>query len=131
MANPISEQKIDLPYAYTAGAMQRAALNGLREGRLVGAAGGEHVVVPARPFAADGTRLDEAVELPDEGTVEAVTVAHHLEGAPAYALIRIAGATTPLFHRLSEAVEPGVRVRAVWREERTGSILDIAHFAPA
>ncbi|MCW3066000.1 MAG: hypothetical protein JWN32_3172, partial [Solirubrobacterales bacterium] len=95
------------------------------------AAGGEHVVVPARPFAADGTRLDEAVELPDEGTLEAVTVAHHLEGAPVYGLIRIAGATTPLFHLLSEVVEPGVRVRAVWREERTGSILDIAHFAPA
>jgi uncharacterized OB-fold protein len=97
----------------------------------VGGAGGEHVVVPARPFAADGTRLEDAVELPDEGVVEAVTVAHHLDGAPAFGLIRIEGATTPLFHRLSEVVEPGTRVRAVWREERSGSILDIAHFAPA
>ena len=127
----ISEQKIDLPYTYTAGAMQRAALNGLRDGRLVGASGGAHTVVPARPFAADGTKLTEAVDLTAEGTVEAVTVAHHLDGAPAYGLIRIEGATTPLFHRLSERVAPGTRVHAVWREERSGSILDIAHFAPA
>jgi uncharacterized OB-fold protein len=126
----ISEQKIDLPYTYTAGAMQRAALNGLREGRLVGAGGGEHIVVPARPFAADGTRLDAPVELPDEGTVEAVTVAHHLPGRPVFGLIRIQGATTPLFHRLAGEVAPGARVRAVWREERTGSIADIEHFAP-
>lgn len=127
----ISEQKIDLPYTYTAGAMQRAALNGLREGRLVGARGGAHVVVPARPFAVDGTRLTEPVDLPDDGVVEAVTVAEHLGGAPVFALIRIEGATTPLFHRLASPVEPGTRVRAVWRAERTGSIADIEHFAPA
>jgi uncharacterized OB-fold protein len=134
MANLISEQKIDLPYAYTAGAMQRAALNGLRERRLVGAAGGMHVVVPARPFGPDGTKLTEAVPLPDEGVLEAVTVAAHLPGAPAFGLIRIEGATTLLLHRLgdgAEALEPRAAVRAVWREDRTGGIDDIEHWAPA
>lgn len=134
MAGFISEQKIDLPYAYTAGRMQRAALNGLREGRLVGASGGEHVVVPARPFAADGTHLTEAVDLPGEGVLEAVTVAHHLEGSPAYGLIRVEGATTVLFHRLgggAESLAAGAAVRAVWREDRSGGIDDIEHWAPA
>jgi uncharacterized OB-fold protein len=114
--------------------MQRAGLIGLREGRLVGASGGEHVVVPARPFAADGTRLTEPVDLPSEGVVEAVTVAHHLDGAPAYGLIRIEGATTLLFHRLgggAEDAEPGASVRAVWRDDRQGGIDDIEHWAPA
>ncbi len=130
----ISEQKIDLPYSYTAGAMQRAGLEGLRERRLVGASGGDHVVVPARPFGPDGTRLTEPVGLPDEGTLEAVTVAAHLAGSPAFGLIRVEGATTLLLHRLgggAEALAPGAAVRAVWREERTGAIDDIEHWAPA
>ena len=130
----ISEQKIDLPYTYTAGAMQRAGLIGLREGRIVGAAGGEHVVVPARPFAIDGTHLTEPVDLPSEGVLEAVTVANHLDGAPAYGLIRLEGATTLLFHRLgggAENAEAGAKVRAVWRDQRQGGIDDIEHWAPA
>ena len=41
-ARPVSEQKIALPYVYTAGAAQRAALIGLREGRLVASVGGAY-----------------------------------------------------------------------------------------
>jgi uncharacterized protein len=130
----ISEQKISLPYRYTAGAAQRAALAGLRDGQIVAARGGAHTVVPARPFAPDGTALSEFVELPDEGVLEAVTIAHHLDGAPAFGLIRLPGATTLLFHRLgggADRLAAGDRVAAVWRAERSGSILDIEHFAPA
>ena len=57
-----------------------------------------------------------------------------LPGAPALGLIRLPGATTLLFHRLgagAEMLSAGARVRAVWREKRSGSILDIEHFAPA
>jgi uncharacterized protein len=100
----------------------------------VASRGGAHTVVPARPFAPDGTALREIVELPEEGVLEAVTVAHHLDGAPAFGLIRLPGATTLLFHRLgggAEELAAGARVRAVWRAERSGSILDIEHFAPA
>lgn len=134
MSELIYEQKIDLPYNYTAGAAQRAALNGLREGRLVGSRAGERTAVPARPFAPDGERLDEFVEAADEGVLVAVTVAHHREGDPAFGLVRIDGASWPVLHRLgdgAQALAPGARVRAVWREERSGSIDDIAHFAPA
>lgn len=130
----IFEQQISLPYVYTAGAAQRAALNGLRDRKLVASTGGGHTVVPARPFAADGTALSGTVVLGDEGMLEAVTVARHLPGAPVLGLIRLPAATTLLFHRLdgrAEDLAPGTRVRAVWREERTGSILDIEHFAPA
>lgn len=130
----IFEQQISLPYVYTAGAAQRAALTGLRDGAIVASQGGGHVVVPARPFAADGTHLRETVTLSGEGSIEAVSIAHHLPGAPVYGLIRLDGATTLLLHRLgggAEHLAAGARVRPVWRAERTGSILDIDHFAPA
>jgi uncharacterized OB-fold protein len=130
----IFEQQISLPYSYTAGAAQRAALTGLQAGEIVASTGRGHTVVPARPFAPDGTALREIVRLPDEGVLEAVTVAEHLPGAPAFGLIRLPGATTLLLHRLgggAEALGAGARVRAVWRADRSGSILDIEHFAPA
>jgi uncharacterized OB-fold protein len=134
MSELIFEQKIDLPYVYTAGPVQRAALIGLREGRLVASVGPAFVAVPATPFAPDGAHLRETRELPAEGVLEAVTVAHHLPGAPAFGLVRIDGASHCLLHRLgdgADALPAGSRVRAVWREQRSGSITDIAHFAPA
>jgi uncharacterized OB-fold protein len=130
----IFEQQISLPYSYTAGAVQRAALEGLKAGTIIASTGPGHTVVPARPFAPDGTALPDTVCLSDEGALEASTVAHHRPGAPAFGLIRLEGAGTLLFHRLgggAEELSAGARVRAVWRTERTGSILDVEHFAPA
>jgi uncharacterized OB-fold protein len=134
MSDLVFDQKIDLPYIYTAGAVQRDALTGLREGQLIASQSGKYVSVPASPFAPDGTHLRETAELAPGGVIEACTVAHHLPGAPAFGLIRIDGASHGLLHHLGDGAEtlgPGARVRAVWREERTGSITDIAHFAPA
>jgi uncharacterized OB-fold protein len=133
MPDLVFEQEISLPYSYTAGAMQRAALIGLREGRLMASTNGTYTAVPAAPFAPDGAHLRETIELEATGTIEAVTVAHHLPGAPAFGLIRIVGASQPLLHRLGDGAEsfaPGARVRAVWREQRSGSVDDIRHFAP-
>lgn len=135
MTELVFDQKIDLPYVYTAGAVQREALNGLREGRLIASRSEDgYVSVPASPFAPNGTHLSETREIAPEGVIEASTVAHHLPGAPAFGLIRLDEASHGLLHRLGDGAEslgPGARVRAVWREERTGSIMDIAHFAPA
>ncbi|HTX13635.1 MAG TPA: hypothetical protein VME22_33770 [Solirubrobacteraceae bacterium] len=134
MSELVFDQKIDLPYAYTAGAVQREALTGLREGRVIASEGDGYVSVPASPFAPDGTHLRETRELVPEGVIEASTLAHHLPGTPAFALIRLDGASHALLHHLGDGAEilgPGARVRAVWREGRTGAITDILHFAPA
>jgi uncharacterized OB-fold protein len=134
MGELVFRQEINLPYSYTAGAVQRAALIGLREGRLIGSTNGTYTAVPASPFAPDGAHLRDTTELEAAGTLVAVTVAHHRPGAPALGLIAVEGASQPLLHRLdggAEALEPGARGRAVWREQRTGSIDDILHFAPA
>jgi uncharacterized OB-fold protein len=134
MAELVFEQEINLPYTYTAGAVQRAALTGLRDGLIVGSTNGTYTAVPATPFAPDGAHLRETVELVPEGTLEAVTVAHHLPDAPALGLIRLDGASQVMLHRLGDGAETlalGARVKARWRDDRCGSIDDIAHFVPA
>lgn len=130
----VYEQKIDLPYRYTAGAAHRAFLCGLAERRLVGSrAESGDVFCPARPFAPDGRRLGETVELPARGTLLAATVARHLPGEPSFGLILIEGSATPLLHRLGEGAEslsPGSAVEPVWAEEPEPAVTAIAYFRP-
>ncbi|UQS24784.1 Zn-ribbon domain-containing OB-fold protein [Amycolatopsis thermalba] len=92
-------------------------------------------------------RTGDWLELPPEGVVEAFPVAwQSFRGGPtppyAIAGIRLEGASTLLMHYVQgldlsdssgvrEQLPPGTRVRAVWAEERTGQILDIAHFEKA
>jgi len=51
-----------------------------------------------------------------------------------YGIIRLDGSTTGLVHLLGEvdpaALHPGLRVEPVFRDQRTGHILDISHFRP-
>lgn len=131
MSELVFDQKIDLPYVYTAGRVQRDALLGLREGRLIASLGEGYVAVPANPFAPDGRHLRETRELVAEGVVEAVTVAHHRPDSPCYGLIRIDGASHAMLHRLDFPLAVGSRVRAVWAPQRTGAITDILHFTAA
>jgi uncharacterized protein len=82
------------------------------------------------------------VEIGQTGTVRAMSVIYlefigQKQPPPyIYAEIMLDGASTRLIHniagldmsRAKELVKPGTRVRAVWREERTGSLEDISHF---
>lgn len=86
------------------------------------------------------SKLDQWVELGTAGTVVSYTTVHyalpvHPVKAPfTYALIKLDGADTPFVHLLGE-VEPakmkeGLRVQAVFKDERVGDILDIKYFKP-
>lgn len=101
------------------------------------------VYLPPRPVCGDCfAELREWVEVKDTGTVRAFTVVHvpiidPPTGKPrptpySMALIQLDGAGTMLNHYLStnEPAAPciGMRVRAVWREARTGALSDILHF---
>jgi uncharacterized OB-fold protein len=133
MADLVYDQRIELPYVYTAGAAQRAALDGLRDGALMASQGAGFTNAPAVPFGPDGAHLREIVQTSAEGTIEACTTARHRPGEPVLALIRIDGASNVMLHRLAAGAQPpapGARVRAVWEAQRTGSILDISHFEP-
>jgi uncharacterized OB-fold protein len=132
----VSEQKIDLPFTYTAGPAHRAFLRGLAAGRVTASVGddGERYV-PARPFAPDGRRLTRTEEVAPRGVLVAATVARHLPGAPAFGLVRVDGSETPMLHRLgdgAEALSAGAAVEAVFASEpREPSVLAISHFRPA
>jgi uncharacterized OB-fold protein len=106
------------------------------------------MLIPSRTFSEIGN-LDPVTgtfDLADTGTVMTYTVSHvDWDSSPLpkgkvniFAVIAIDGAGdhTGLVHLLRDVdpkdVKVGMRVKAVWKKEseRTGSILDISHFAP-
>ena len=104
---------------------------------------GEGALLPPREICDVTHRLTGTwVEVKQTGTVRAMSIINlefvGQKQAPPYiyAEIMLDGALTRLIHtvagfdmkRAKELVKPGTRVRAVWREERTGSLDDISHF---
>ena len=104
---------------------------------------GEGAMLPPREFC-DIPHLPTGtwVEIAQTGTVRAMSIIYlefvgQKQPPPyIYAEIMLDGASTRLIHNVSgvdmshakELVKPGTRVRAVWRETRTGSLEDISHF---
>ena len=80
------------------------------------------------------------VELSDQGTVLTYTVCSQPNPVQpsktplTYAVIQLDGADNGMVHMLGEvepeAISIGMRVQAVFKEERTGNILDIEYFKP-
>jgi uncharacterized OB-fold protein len=127
----VFEQRIELSYRRTVGDAQRSFLEGLAEGRVVASADGELRIVPARPFAPDGRRLPDVVDVQARGVVVASSTAHHLPGAPVYALIRIDGTDLPMLHLLEEALPPGTSVVPMWEPSAEPGIRAIRAFQRA
>ncbi len=132
----IFHQRIKLPYRYTAGQAQRAALEGLKDGTLRGsrcdACG--IVLALARPFCPRCSGATGAVvDLADEGTVEGWTERTRDSVTTCFGMIRPDGADTALLHRLEvpgDQLRVGLRVRARWAAQRQGEITDIESYVP-
>ena len=132
-------------HLYTMGVAGERFFRELKDsGRILGTrcAACDYVHVPPsifcpRCFAA----LDEWKEVGPQGTVRAVTIAHHgVEGEPldppeVLALVQLDGASDLLLHRIggSDGLRIGDRVAPVLKDpaERTGSILDVRYFRRA
>ena len=138
----VHESRIKVPYRWSAGETGTRFLAGLRdEGRIRGTrcpGCRKAYVPPRRDCPACFMRCREWVEVGPEGTLVSFTRAGYETAAqpvrsPVYGLIRLDGADTAMLHLLSgiEGLRTGMRVRAVFREERRGSVLDIRHFEPA
>jgi len=152
----VVEEGVSLSFRYAAGKVASRFLVALRdEKRIYGTRCPEcrRVLVPARSFCSRcGVDTDEWVEVSPEGTLTAFTTTRNpqseiqnpkseirnpqseIQNPRIYGLIRLDGADTDLVHRLGEA-EPdvwrvGMRVEAVFAQERKGHILDIAYFRP-
>ena len=140
------DHRLDPEYSWDAGVAISRFLAELQRGRIVGRECRvcERVLVPPRMFCERCFRPTDAwVEVEDTGVVETFSICHvswdmqPLDPPEIPAVIRIDGSSQGGFLHTLAGVEPdgvriGMRVRAVWRPEpeRTGSILDIDHFAP-
>ncbi|MBU3061117.1 OB-fold domain-containing protein [Nocardia sp. NEAU-G5] len=137
-----AELRMKFDYTRSVGPTIGRFLTGLREGRIVGVRGsdGRVIVPPAEYDPVTAEALTEFVDVSDVGTVQSWTwVAEPLPGQPfdrpfAWALITLDGADTALLHAVDVAspdeIRTGLRVRARWAGERTGSIHDVAAFEP-
>lgn len=140
----VLQGKIDLPFSYSAGKTASRFFVELRDRqRIMGkrCSQCQKVIVPPQLFCKECfVDTDEWVEVGPEGTLVTFTVVYHRENhhpkeAPlAYGIIKLDGADTSIVHFLSETevtkLEHGMRVRAVFSEERKGHILDIECFRP-
>ncbi|MGB2583089.1 MAG: Zn-ribbon domain-containing OB-fold protein [Dehalococcoidia bacterium] len=136
--------QIYIPNTYSAGAIGSRFLIALRDKkRLMGTRcpACNRVYVPARSICKDCYgQLDELVEVSDKGTLLTYTVCNQpnpvqpVESPVVYGIIQLDGADTGFVHMLGE-IDPeqiriGMRVQAVFKDEREASILDIKYFKP-
>lgn len=142
--NIVQRGVIKLPYTWQAGATASYYLTQLRdEKKLWGKRCSKcaKVLVPPRASCPYCTVATGAwVELTGEGTVDTFTVVYrstslHPRQPPfAYAIIRLDGADTGFLHVLGDvdvdSIREGMRVKAVFAQERAGLPTDISHFRP-
>jgi hypothetical protein len=140
----IVEGKVAVPMTYSAGAVGSRFLIEMRDNmRIMGIRCPKCniVYVPPRSTCENCfDKLDQWVEVSDTGTVLTYAVACRpspvLPAEPPiiYGIIQLDGAGTGFVHMLGEVkpeeVRVGTRVKAVFKEERTASVLDIKHFKP-
>jgi uncharacterized protein len=143
-ARPALTAQYVLEYTYrrSVGPVLGRFFAGLRDRRILGArtADGQVIVPPAEYAPQTGEPTGDLVEVGQVGNVvtwtwvEGPSPQLGLDRAFAWALVRLDGADTAMLHAVDagspERMHSGMRVRARWRDERTGHIADIACFEP-
>jgi len=136
--------KIDIPNTYSAGVVGSRFLIELRDnGRIMGIKCPicNQVYVPPRSTCkVCFSKLEDWVEVSDKGNLLTYAIAYQshpvqpVEPPIVYGIIQLDGADTGFAHLLGEVdfkqLRIGMRVQAVFKEERVGSILDIKYFKP-
>lgn len=140
----IVEGKVQVPMTYSAGTVGSRFLIGLRDNKKImgiKCTNCNKVYVPPRSTCETCFgKLEEWVDVSDKGTVLTYTTVYEpnpvqpIKPPISYAIIQLDGAGTGFVHMLGE-VQPeelkvGMKVKAVFKEERTASILDIKYFKP-
>jgi uncharacterized OB-fold protein len=140
----------NLPFRHTAGRFASRFFRELRDNKKIfGVRCPEcrRVLLPPRPLCERCfAPIDEWVEVGPQGTLEAFTICYvPFLGLPpppiATIIVKLDGADGCLSHVLGgvdlsdvdkapELVKIGMRVEAVWRDERKGEISDIEYFRP-
>ncbi len=141
----IVEGKLALPYTYFAGRVGSKFLTTIRdEKKIMGIKCNtcDKVFVPPRQtcdVCLEDIR-ENWVDLANSGEITNFTVVRykdkHLPKEPPYvlAMIKLDGANTPIVHIVEgiaiDEMKTGIRVKALFSEESTNTILDLDHFEP-
>jgi uncharacterized OB-fold protein len=140
----------NLPFRHTAGRFASRFFRELRDNKKIfGVRCPEcrKVLLPPRPLCERClASIDEWVEVGHQGTLEAFTICYvPFLGLPpppiATIMVKLDGADTCLSHvmggvdlsdveKARELVKIGMRLEAVWRDQRKGEISDIEYFRP-
>lgn len=129
----VLETDLNLPYTLTTGHAAGTFLTALAQRKLIGSRDADgKISVPPRDVS--GTAALDArpqyVEVAQTGTISSWTELSGERGG-IVALIRLDGTDVDLLHRIIGGDGPiaaGTRVRVVWAEQPTQSILDLAGF---
>lgn len=144
------ETEVRLPYRLAYGETWTKFFEGMKEEKIYGSLCPkcERVLVPARSFCPRCfVDTDQWVEVSQEGTLVCWVLVNYryfaqpIEPPFISALIHLDGTHTNLIHlvggvdltsldTVTAKVKNGMKVKAVWEEEKLGGILDIKHFAP-
>lgn len=142
--------EIHLPYELAYGATWTRFFEGLKEMKIFGTRCNkcERVLVPARSFCPHCfVDTDEWVEVKQEGTLVAWCYTNYryfgMPTEPPFigALIRLDGTDVNFLHLVGgfdigdfdnavKVVKNGMKLKAVWSEDRKGHIMDIRYFKP-
>lgn len=135
--------KVSYTYKRSLGPVLSSFFTGLRAKKILGVRRTDgSVMVPPKEYDPDtGASLTELVPVADTGVVTSWAwvsqprAQQPLQKPFAYALIQLDGAATPLLHVVDagkeNAMKTGMRVRARWAAQPSGSITDIQAFVPA
>lgn len=133
--------QIAVPYKWWVGEVGSRFLSSLRDEKKITANRcgkcGTVYIPPRKNCGKCFVDITEWLDLGHEGTVQAFTIVrfnyklHPVQAPFAYALIRIDGTDVDFLHIIKEKLDllkNGCRVRAKFREQRTGHIMDIDSF---
>lgn len=140
----VVRQDLQVPYRYSMGATTSKFFIEIRDNRkILGIRCPACHVVYVPPRTTCGrcfSQLDEWVEVGDQGTLETYTRVDYstpVQPVPApfyYGIIKLDRADTGLAHLVGglQGKEPqiGMRLQAVFKEDRQGNMLDISYFKP-
>jgi uncharacterized protein len=141
----IKERKFDSIFSYDAGATRSKFLTELRDHqKILGIKCPQchQVYVPPRAVCYKCfCDMNEFVEVSTTGTLITYSIVYRsepfypVEPPFVFGIIKLDGADTGLAHFINEVdlqyIKEGMRVTAVFKKERIGSILDINYFKPA
>jgi len=142
------KQILSIDQRFATGPVMGRFLNELKENKRILANKcpkcGRHQLPPREVCAICRVRVEEFVEVGPEGTIASYDIVYYASPDPLTGKSRKAPYTTcnilldgcegedTLWHELNETdltkVKRGLRVRAVFNEERTGSVKDIKYF---